>query len=185
MRILFAAIAAVALASGPAGATSVVRFEFDSLCTKAQTVAYVRCTGTESFLEEDRGQIVTRSRFEVLEPVKGEPGAEIVLTLPGGTAEGRTTYVPGVPRFFEGEETVLFLSGPDRYGSPWPMGLGQGCYRVRAPEDGRNQVQLQAGVTPLPDGALFKPTSSRPFDVSLQVFLNRIRQTLATSPSER
>ncbi len=185
MRMILVAVAAVAMMAGPARATTVVRFAFDSLCVRAQTIAYVRCMDIESFLDEERGQILTRSRFQVMESMKGTPGREIVLTLPGGTVDGHTAYVPGIPRFSPGEETVLFLTGPDRYGLPWPMGLGQGCYPVRTAEEGETRIQLQAGVTPLPDGALFKPVSSHPFDVSLQAFLSRIRQTLATSPADR
>lgn len=167
-----------------AGATSVVRFAFDTLCVRAETIAHVRCVDASS-LVDDRGRIVTRTRFEVLSVVKGEPGAEIVLTLPGGSADGRRTVVPGIPRFTPGEEVVLFLTGPGASGSPWPLGLGQGCYRARTVDGGETQVTLQADVTPLPDGPLFKPVSHRPFNVSLQNFLHKVRQTLASPSDER
>ena len=179
---------ALCLVPGPvrhAGATTVVRFEFDSLCVRAEAIAHVRCVESRSFRDAETGRIFTRTRLAVLAPIKGAPEGDIVLRLPGGTVDGQRLMVPGIPRFAPGEETVLFLSGPDASGSPWPLGLGQGCYIVQAEGEGGRYVLLQAGVTPLPKGALFKPASHRPFRVPLQDFLDRIQQSLPSSPAGR
>ena len=170
--------------AGDAGATSLVRFAFDSLCVQAASIAYVRCAESRSFLDEERGEVVTRTRLEVLASIKGDPGGEIVLTLPGGEVDGRGYALLGVPRFRPGDERVVFLSGEGAHGSPWPIGLGQGCYRVGVGKDGGVVVSLQAGVTPLPEGAAFKPSSHRRFEVPLQSFLDRIRQVLSPPPGE-
>ena len=169
-------------------ATTVERFGFDSLCEKAETIAHVQCVSRSSFLDDGRGEIVTRHRFRVIAPVKGNPAAEIVLTLPGGTADGRRLHIPGIPDFGVDEEVVLFLTVPDRHGSPWPLGLGQGCYRVLAARDGHARVTMQPGTTPLPAGALFKPAlnrPSRPFHVPLPLFLHQIRLTIPEPSDER
>ena len=181
-------IAVLAIWAPRPGATTVVRFAFDSLCEKAETIAHVQCVSRRSFVDEGRGEIVTEYRFRVMTPVKGNPGGEIVLTLPGGTAEGHRLYIPGIPEFGVDEEAVLFLTGPDMHGSPWPLGLGQGCYRVPEAREGRAQVRMQPGATPLPAGALFKPALNRPFrpfNVPLQHFLHQIRLTIPEGSDER
>ncbi len=169
-------------------ATTVERFVFDSLCERAETIAHVRCVSRSSYMDDGRREIVTRHRFRVISPVKGDPGDEVVLTLPGGTADGRRLHIPGIPEFGVDEEVVLFLTGPDRHGSPWPLGLGQGCYRILEAQDGHAQVRLQQGTTPLPAGALFKPAlnrPTRPFNVPLQLFLHQIRLTIPEASDER
>ncbi len=181
-------IAIVSVWSAQLQATTVVRFAFDSLCEKAETIAHVQCVSRNSFMDDGRGEIVTRHRFRVITPVKGSPGGEIVLTLPGGTVDGRRLYIPGIPEFELDEEVVLFLTSPDRHGSAWPLGLGQGCYRVPETHEGPAQVRMQPGTTPLPAGALFKPAlnrPSRPFNVPLQRFLHQILLTIPESSDER
>ena len=169
-----------------AGATSIVRFAFDSLCVRAETIAHVRCVESQSFRDAERGGVFTRTRLEVLSPVKGDPGGEIVLILPGGSVDSQRVAVLGIPGFVPGEETVVFLSGPDDFGSPWPIGLGQGCYSVQAEEGKGPYVFLRTGVNPFPDGPLFKPAPNRrTLRIPLQGFLNRIRQTLPPPLDER
>ena len=169
----------------PASATSVVRFEFDSLCVQSKTIAVVRCLQQEPILEENRGGVYTRTRFEVLHTLKGDPGSEFALTLPGGSTNGQNMYVPGIPQFRPGEQVVIFLSEPDSYGSPWPMGLGQGCYRTRNGEDGTTEVLLEYGSTPLPRDAFYKQSSRRPFGVELERFLTQIRSVVEQPARER
>ena len=191
MSVLIRSVSAftvLALSIPHTEATTVVRFGFDSLCERAETIAHVRCVSRNSFKDNGRGEIVTRHRFRVIAPVKGNPGDEIVLTLPGGTADGQRLHIPGIPEFGVDEEVVLFLTGPDGHGSPWPLGLGQGCYRVLEARDGHARVRMQPGTTPLPAGALFKPAlnrPSRPFNVPLQLFLHQIRLTIPEPSDER
>ena len=52
-----------------AEATTVVAFQFDTLCKQAVTIAYVRCEKSESF--QDSEGIFTRTQLTVLQPVKG------------------------------------------------------------------------------------------------------------------
>ena len=87
------AITVLAICVPKTEATTVERFGFDSLCDRAETIAHVQCVSRTSFKDDGRGEIVTRHRFRVIVPVKGNPGDEIVLTLPGGTADGRRLLV--------------------------------------------------------------------------------------------
>jgi hypothetical protein len=167
----------------------VARFPFDALCGQAAGILHVRCLATESVEDPETGRIATISRFRVLEGVKGAVGAtgawpEVALTLPGGRVGDRRQVVPGIPQFRAGEESVLFLTAQNASGSPWPLGLFQGCYAVDIAETGERRVRLEPGVTPLPTGARYKPASLRPFHVELSAFLTRIRQELTPSEDE-
>ena len=168
------------LVSAGLPATTVVQFSFDSLCETSAKVAHVTCIESEPVKTAEG--IRMRTRFRVMEGVKGEVGEEIEILLPGGQLDGRRVYVAGIPSFTPGRETVLFLSGPDGIGSPWPVGLGQGCYRVTSSEKGR-RVHLQHGTTPIPDGALHKPASEGPYQVDLKAFLRTIRETTGVTAS--
>ena len=160
-------------------ATSVVPFEFESLCRRADTIAYVRCVGARSFLATDGKQVMTETRLQVVAPVKGTPGPEVTLTLPGGTVSGRRTDIPGIPRFADGEEAVVFLTRSDADGSPWPVGLQQGCYRVQTAKEGERWVTLAPGANPMPDGLLAKPAGNPRIRLPLDAFFERIQRELS------
>ena len=157
-------------------ATKVKAFVFDGLCETAKTIVHVKCLSRDYVQFPDRDGIFTQTRFEVLEVVKGQAGAEIVLVLPGGQWEGRRMTVPGMPQFLPGEETVLFLSEPDDFGSPWPVGLGQGCYGVQMNEGEGRQVSLMSGYTPLPSSVLAKPAQGS--KMALGEFVAAVRKVL-------
>lgn len=167
---------ALALIGFQAEATTVVVFPFDTLCQQAKTIAYVRCETSESFQTQDG--IFTRTRLKVLQPVKGDGQTEIVLTLPGGKVGENRLVVYGMPRFAAGQEMVVFLSEPDAQGSPWPMGLGQGCYGVQEGEDGAKHVRMHPGVTPIPQTIRTKPIPGQALQVSLQNFIGQVHQVL-------
>ena len=150
-------------------ATSVISFSFDSLCVRADPIVHVRCVDSQSYLDADQNRTVTRTRLSVLETVKGQAADDLNLTLPGGSVEGRQLTVIGMPTFRVGEETVVFLSVPDEYGSPWPMGLGQGCYSVRIGTEGSRYVPLSTGV-PLPEGVRSKPGISDKQELAMNSF---------------
>lgn len=53
---------------------------------------------------------------------------EVIVHYPGGSLEGQTVRVDGVPKFTEGEKVVLFIkSVQNRY---WGMNLGFGSFKV-------------------------------------------------------
>jgi hypothetical protein len=141
----------------------------------------VTCLSAEPEQDAATGRVATRSRFRVLDVLKGGRSSEIELLLPGGQTGEGGMVIPGMPSFRSHHETVLFLTPPPDSGSAWPLGLYQGCYAVEADSSGERRVLLQSGVTPLPDGARFKPTSLRPFRVELDRFKDAVRDALARS----
>lgn len=53
---------------------------------------------------------------------------EIIVHYPGGTKDGRTVRVDGVPRFVEGEKVAIMIKNTeDRY---WGMNLGMGAFKI-------------------------------------------------------
>ena len=174
-----AGLVLMALAATPATATTVKAFAFEEICETAQTIVHVQCLARENAVFPNRKGIFTQTRFRVLNVVKGQADSEMVLVLPGGEWEGHRTYVPGIPQFAAGKETVLFLSKTDNFGSPWPVGLGQGCYPVQVDEDENRRVRLVQGHTPLPPDVRAKPAdNTSPIDMSLRDFLDAVREVL-------
>ena len=178
---LFAGLILMAMGWTPAWATTVKTFVFEEICETAQTIVYVKCLARENAVFAGRKGIYTQTRFRVMEVVKGRADSEVVLTLPGGEWEGRSMYVPGMPQFVAGQETVLFLSKRDGFGSPWPMGLGQGCYGVQVGEDGSREVRLRH--VPLPPGVRSKPAQART-SMALDDFLTAVREVLNVNERE-
>ncbi len=168
----------MAIGAVPAWATTVKTFAFEEMCETAQTIVHVRCLARKNAIFPKRKGIFTQTRFRVLEVVKGQADSEMVLVLPGGEWEGRRTYVPGIPQFAADKETVLFLSKTDNFGSPWPVGLGQGCYQVQVDEGEIRRVRLRQGHTPLPPDVRVKPATTSHIDMALRDFLASVREVL-------
>lgn len=168
--------------SAQAHATTVTAFTFDQLCEKAETISHVRCVGYRSAWDEARKTIYTTTTLRVLDPVKGET-KEVTLRLPGGTVNDTTLTIPDFPVFHGEDEMVIFLTGQDATGHPWPVGMGQGIYAVLRDAAGLPKVALQPGVNPSP---LAKPAigeATPPETIPLNDFLNLIRTRLGkTAP---
>src|SRR5687768_2555553 len=109
-RVLRAALAGLclALAAVPAGAMSVRPATFDQLVDHAAVVFEGEATENRSAKDES-GSIVTYTTFAVREVVKGSAGATHTIKQLGGTADGMTFKVEGVPRFEVGKTYVVFL----------------------------------------------------------------------------
>ena len=112
-------------------ATTVKYFSLGDLCGDAPVIVVARCTGISTEWDAEHDIVFTRTEFSIEEIIKGSPAAGMVMIrMPGGEYQDHRTTVAGVPRFTEGDETVLFLTEPDEHGFPWIMGLGQGCYPI-------------------------------------------------------
>lgn len=177
MKALFYIVLALFVWPGNGQATTVKKFAFDGLCETAKTIVHVRCTKKESLKLSDRGGIFTKYNFDVIEVVKGNAEGTLVLLLPGGQLEGIRTEIAGMPQFLAGQETVLFLSEEDAQGSPWPVGLGQGCYGVSVGADGNRQVMM-GSQNPTDPTVRSKPGIKN--RVGLQLFMDQIRGVLKT-----
>lgn len=123
--------------------------------------------------------IFTRVTMDVIETVKGSPAGVVEFDLAGGTVEGRTMRVPGMPVVSAGREYVLFLRpGFAGFGDPI-LGVHQGFFPV-AEDAGRGPVVLDAnfdfvvGITsdglrtrPNPEGRALAGNADRPQSLPL------------------
>ncbi len=172
-RRFFFLIAALLFCPAQARATTIAAFTFDQLCEKAEAVYRAQFVRGRSAWDEAHRTIYTTTTLRVLDPVKG--GAqEITLRLPGGTVNDTTLTIPDFPVFHGDDEMIIFLTGRDGAGYPWPVGMGQGIYAVFRDAAGRPKVALRPGLNPSP---LAKPApgEAAPEAIPLNDFLDLIR----------
>jgi len=169
-------------AAAPLPATTLARLSLDQLARAADTVARVRCTDAVSYLEG--GTVWTRTRFTVIETLKGAPPAEIAVRLPGGRAGHIFVAIEGAPRFRPGEEGVLFLeniSTGDYSVTAWALGT----FRIR-----RNSRTGEESVTQDSSTLAVYDTATRRFliegirDLPVGEFRRRLAAALRSSATE-
>lgn len=91
----------------------------------------------------DGSRIVTEVEVSVASAWKGDPGARVVVTVPGGVVGDVGMWVDAAPVLEDGEEVVLFLA---RRGARWHVnGLALGKFRVSGAE-ARPQVRPEEMV---------------------------------------
>ena len=111
-------------------ATIVERLDMDGLVASSHTIVAGTVEVSETRWTPDRRVIVTQTRIRVDESFKGTPGDELVVTTLGGTIDGITLYVAGMPTFEENEEAVVFVEGDGPYRTV--VGLAQGKFHIEA-----------------------------------------------------
>jgi hypothetical protein len=148
--ILFlAGLVTIALTAAFANATTLARLRFEELAQTSAAIARLRCVGSE--MHWDHGEIVTDTRFEVVEQHKGLLSGLVTVRTMGGVFRGLHSRVDGVPVFRPGEEVYLFLWA--RSGEPYQvLGWSQGTFRIaRDAETGIERVTQDSARLPLFD----------------------------------
>jgi hypothetical protein len=178
-RTVLLALAACALFSASyAVATTVQKMSLKDLAKKSDAIVLARVED-ESARYDANKEIFTYITLRVLEPVKG-PKKDEVITIRqlGGTVDKIASIVPGTPNFRKGEEVVLFLTGRDRAGYPWVMGLQQGKYTVTTDEKGQKNVHSDVdGLTVVSPGGKASEAEGAKAQ-PLQAFLDGLRTQL-------
>lgn len=96
-------------------------------------------------VDTEGGQMIfTRVTFETLEDIKGSHEWTFEFLVAGGTLDGRTAIVPGIPQFQEGERYVLFLRQGYQQAADPIMGVNQGFFHVVAHPSSGQDVLLNA-----------------------------------------
>jgi hypothetical protein len=144
-RLLPAALALLAIAPVPAHGAFTGRPTPEMLARSADAAVVARVIECRSTWDPGRTRIYTAVRLAVVEQWSGPPlGAEVRLTQLGGTVDGTTLAVPGLPRFAPGSEVVLFLRRTS-FGNLHVAGLAEGVFRVhRDPAAGEPVVERDA-----------------------------------------
>lgn len=174
----------MALVATDAKATTVQRFTLEQLVATAEHIFVGRCHSTST--QNNDELLYTRYVFTVEEMLKGGTAEQVTFSLQGGKS-GRSTYhLVGMPTFVPNEDVVLFLTGPDALGNPWPVGLAQGKFRIEIEEvSGRRMVFRQLPQISLYDAVGSAKKSPKPVPLPgivaaedrlpLTVFLDSVR----------
>jgi len=109
--------------------TTVEGLTLEGLVQKSGRIIVGKCLSTESRWNDQSTLILTTSRFAVSEAIKGSSDGFVTVTTIGGTLNGITQTVSGMPQFVEQEEVLLFLESA-RDGKWQPLGLSQGKFRI-------------------------------------------------------
>jgi len=163
---------------GSLQAATVQRFALEELTDNAERIFVGICR--QATAERLAGQPFTRYRFTVIETLKGEPRDELEFHLPGGRLDGVHNRIPGMPSFVPGERSVLFLTAENQLGHTWPVGLGQGKFRIEtmgAAKQPRVYQELD-GLTLYDSGAARKATEQSLQGLPLERFLDQVRALL-------
>lgn len=111
-----------------ARATTVIYRTDGELVALSQRVVHARVLSSTS--TADAIGIVTVTRLAILEDLTGVGSGVIEVREPGGEIAGRGLWVPGAPRFVEGEEVVLCL---ERARGAWrTVALSFSAFHVRS-----------------------------------------------------
>jgi hypothetical protein len=128
-RWLATLLVSVLVAQGGAVATTVSKLSLEELVRKSGRIILGRCLSTESRWNQGNTLIYTYSKVAVTENFKGQAGGFVNVVTVGGTVDGITQTVSGMPQFEQDEEVVLFLE-PSKNDLWQPVGLSQGKFRI-------------------------------------------------------
>lgn len=129
-QLLGACTALYLLAAVRVAATVLVPADLGELAREAGAIVHGRVVSVEGVWTAGRRSIETVVTLEVTTALKGQPGREVSLRVPGGELGRYRSVMVGAPVFREGDEVIVFIGGAAP-ALPHLLGLGQGVYRVR------------------------------------------------------
>ena len=144
-RFLPLSVVCTLVFAGVAGSTTVIPPTFDALVNSATSVFVGEAITVRSrWAAAPRGRVImTDVTFKVEEVWKGNLGAVTMLEFMGGTIDGLTMEVVGMPEFAVGQRNVLFVSG-ERSVSPL-VGFMYGRMKIERDFSGVDRVRTHDG----------------------------------------
>lgn len=127
----------------PLSATVVLPADFIEVVRGSGTIVHGRVVDVRSVLVGPARTIESIVTVEVVQSLKGAPGASVSFRVPGGRVGRYRRVMVGAPQFEPGNEVVVFLRG-QAPAMPSLFGLNQGVYRVT------RDASAGAVVTPAP-----------------------------------
>ena len=125
---------------GCAYAALVSSLSMQEMIGQSELIVHGRVIRSWAAWDSGHKYIWTHYRIEVIDPIRGNPGASVVASEPGGRVDGINMSASGAVEYRQGEETIVFL-----YRTPIgyfrATGLGQGKYTVAS--DGRVHANLK------------------------------------------
>jgi hypothetical protein len=130
------------------GGGLILRKSPEQLTLEAESVVVARVENVAVRFTASLESIETVVTLRVEQTVTGSPPARITLVLPGGAIGDLRVMAGGVPNFWPGERTLLFLRGV--HGAPTLAGAWQGKYSLvgnvaTQPESGHRMTLAALG----------------------------------------
>lgn len=174
-----------------AHATTVVPPTFAELAEKADLVFAGKAVGSHSewAMAGAKRVIYTTVDFQVEEVMKGDARKTVSLRFLGGTADGATMEITGMPQFRPGDRVMLFVNGKGTQFCPL-VGFFHGKFNVRKDEKSGADIILRHDGRPLHDtgeigegdGILVpqraKPVAPGAAPLTLEAFKAKVREHL-------
>lgn len=174
-RTALAFAAVLAFMPVAAEATIARAVKFDEKVDKAAAIVVGKVVSQQSAWDAKHERILTYSKFQIEQTLKGVPAQEITIVTPGGTVGDIAQDYVGVPRFNAGGEHVVFVK--NTAAGPTVLYFDQGAYKVEKDSRGDRIVTPLVTSAVLVDsqrGAAVAPESPR----SLRDFQGSIRESV-------
>jgi hypothetical protein len=170
-------LALILFPSSRALSTTVEKFTLDDLVEKSGRIVVGKCISRDSRWNDRNTLILTTARIAVSESLKGSSDGFVNVVNVGGTLDGITQTVSGMPVLEPEEEVLLFLE-PSKNGHWQPLGMSQGKFRIlRNRQTGEQEV-----IHSLSGLELYDPSSrslsqqEKPSRAPLKPMVERIRR---------
>src|SRR5262245_4396782 len=151
------AVAALALLTGPAHGTTLIRQGLERLTADDEAILLGRVLDIHSYWNADHTFILTDVRVSPSRVLKGDPAqGDVTFTVMGGSVGDLTTLIIGGPELVPGSGYVLFLDRGDLPGARQRLTIGslvQGVFDVIDSPRGRRAVSQAVGHPLLADRA--------------------------------
>ncbi len=184
--------AAVAILFYPAfsPATKLLKMSIEDLTLKAESIVIGDVVEVDSGSRRDQTTIDTTITVKVSDCLKGSCTPEMVIVQRGGSDGFGTLYIPGMPRFIEGEKVLLFLRlDPEGRLGKWSVvGMCQGIFNIeKNNKDGRLYAQQQGGAAlaaPGPSGRIEIIHNQKPLKILLKNLILTIKKIVTLRTKE-
>lgn len=164
----------------PAQATVVVAHSLEEMSRRADVVVHAKVIDSEP-TRDDIGRIITLSRLEVLDGIKGAKTGDVLTVFQvGGRIGERASHIVGAHKYTPGEEIVWFgMRHKQRFVA---YGIGIGKFQVIYDGSFRRVVEQVGDVAVMERDASGKPTFRSPAArsaESLTAFKQQLRDAVA------
>ena len=132
-----------ALCLDVARATVLLPADFSEVVTGSSLIVHGRVADVRATLVGSRRTIESVVTLDVIESLRGKPGATVTFSVPNGQVGRYRRILVGAPELQPGDEIVVFLQAQPP-AIPTIFGLSQGLYRVV------HDVNARPLVTPPP-----------------------------------
>lgn len=107
----------------------IIKEELEEIVIESNSIIKGVVTDIYSEYEGNSRNIITFIKFDVIETIKGSISETQMVVIPGGLIGDRGVMVSHTPKFYSGEEVVVFITN-DYKGRPTVTGWIQGSFKI-------------------------------------------------------